>query len=62
MNECRSWVYEPCWSKTGPSKEIVGECKYSLIASEVDFQLEKLVFKEVFYALSSGDTFRKEVW
>ena len=28
MNECHSWVYEPHWSKIGPPKEIVGECKY----------------------------------
>ena len=30
VNECRSWVYEPRWSKIGSSKEIVGDCKYSL--------------------------------
>ena len=26
VNECYSWVYEPRWSKTGSSQEIVGEC------------------------------------
>ena len=28
---CRSWVYEPRWSKIGSSKEIVGECKSLIV-------------------------------
>ena len=35
VNECRSLVYEPRWSKIGSSKEIVGECKYTLIRLKV---------------------------
>ena len=30
-NECHSWVYEPCQSKIGSSKEIVGVCKYYIM-------------------------------
>ena len=30
MNEFCSWVYEPCRSKIGSPKEIVGECRYNV--------------------------------
>ena len=31
VNEGRSWMYEPRWSKISSSKEIAGECKYMII-------------------------------
>ena len=42
MNECRSWVYEPRQSKIGSCKEIVGECKYYKIKTEIVHRMQTL--------------------